>query len=208
MRERRRGGLPVAYAGEFSLTEEVVSIVDQLARRASQLPNPQGINRRVTELVDAVHELVSTVVGWLAKDEGCRAHEQRLAALESVDRARAVRLLVDLAPRPPLPVIGPAEITSGRWATALVEIIEPYDHPLAALLARSHAPGDPLLRCRTSRSEMLTDLLREVDSAARQAEIVVDKAEAAAANSKLNRQRDRTEAAREELRALGIEVVS
>jgi hypothetical protein len=208
LRERRRGGLPVAYAGEFSLTEEVVRIAGPLARRASRLPNPQVVNGRVTELVDAVHELVSAVVGWLAEIDGRREHAQRLAALDSADRARAVRRLVDLAPRPPLPVVGAEEIASGQWATALVEIAEPCDGPLAALLARSLPPGAVDLRRLDSRSEKLVGLLREVDAAARQLEIATGKAEAAAAKRKTTRQQDRAEAAREELRALGIEVVA
>jgi hypothetical protein len=208
LRQRRRGGLPVVYDGEFSLTDEISSICCPLGERAAR----QGItasqfSARVDRLADAVHELVSAVVGWLAENEGRRLHAQRLAALDSADRARAVRRLVDLAPRPPLPVVGPGEIASGRWATALVEIAEPYTDALAQLLARSYPPGDPLLRRLDSRSEKLVDLLREVDSAARQAEIDLDKAEAAAARRRPT-PRNRAESARDELRALGIEVVS
>lgn len=205
LRERRRAGLRVTYSGAFSLTEELAAIVQPLARRASRLPDPQMFTGSIADLVDAVHgELVSAIVGWLEKIKA-RQHIERVAAgLDSASKTAAIQHLMDIAPRPGEPSIGPEDISSGRWADALVELAQPYTAPLADLLARSLPPGAPELRGAVSRSERLCDLLREVDTAARQLEIRIEKAEQA--SQRRPPRQTRAEAARTALHKMGIEV--
>jgi hypothetical protein len=156
---------------------------------------------RVADLADATHELVWAVVGWLAEVDA-RSRTEHLTD-DSGRRAAAIRLLVDLAQRPALPDIGPDELESGQWATALIAMAQPYSGPLSELLARSRPPGAPQLRGLVSRSERLCDLLREVDLAAHELSARIEKAEAAAAKRKTTPQQTRAEVARAELRALG-----
>lgn len=205
LRARRRAGFPVVFTGEFDLTAEIRDICDPLARRAAAQSNPPHMfGPRIRDLVDAVHgELISTVVGWFAELDA-QTRTQHLAR-DTAKRKAAIRLLVNLAPRPLTPHIGEDSLTTGSWATTLVELAQPYSDPLADLLARSRPPGDPNLRAVASRSERLCDLLREVDTAARQLEIRIEKAEQAAHRSTLAALTP-DEAKRAELRRLGIEV--
>ena len=68
-RERRRKWLRVHYRGNFHLAAELAAIVDPLARDVSQLPRPLVLRGEVDEVADAVHEVVSTVVGMLAESK-------------------------------------------------------------------------------------------------------------------------------------------
>lgn len=205
LRARRRAKLSAVYTREFDLTAEIRDICEPLARRAAQQSNPAHMfGPRIRDLVDAVHgELVSTLVGWFAEADAQQRTEH--LARDTGKRTAAIRLLVDLAPRPRAPHIGDDELASGDWATALVELARPYSEPLSDLLARSRPPGDPNLRGVASRSERLCDLLREVDSAARQLEIRIEKAEQAA-HRRTFAALTPDEAKRAELRRLGIEV--
>lgn len=208
LRVRRRAGLSVVYTGEFDLTAEIADICGPLAARAARQSNPPHMfGPRVADLIDAVHgELVSTIVGWLAEIDAAERVQREGAHLDSAGRKQAVRHLTDLAPRPPAPKVGADELASGSWATALVEMARPYSGPLADLLRRSRPPGDPNLRASASRSERLCDLLREVDTAARQLEIRIEKAEQAAHRRGPAAPLTPEQAKRAELRRLGIEV--
>lgn len=220
LRTRRRTGLSVVYDGTFSLAEEISAIALPLAERSTRLEHDPGDLTRgpakmfrlhVDALVDAVHgELIAGgVVAWLAEADAL-AHLQRTAPrLESAARRQAVRSLVDLAPRPAQPDIAPESITSGRWATELVEIARTYSDPLADLLARSRRPHDPTLRGRVSRSEQLNDLLREVDTAAVGFARRIERAESNTAQRRLMAQttgQRRADAARAELSRLGVPI--
>ncbi|OBI78913.1 hypothetical protein A5664_17060 [Mycolicibacterium fortuitum] len=202
LRERRRAGLSTVYGGAFSLADEMSAAVHPLAYRVSTLPNPQVCAGRVADLADAAHELVSTVTGWLAELDA-RARTEHLAH-DTAKRTAAVRLLVDLAQRPVLPEIGAEQVASGSWAAALVEMAQPYTGPLSDLLARSRPPGDSELRGLASRSERLCDLLRELDTATRQLQIRIGKAEGAARRRPT--QQSRADAARSQLRDLGVNI--
>ncbi|MGV0645063.1 hypothetical protein ABQE44_16870 [Mycolicibacterium sp. XJ2546] len=205
LRERRRSGLRVTYSGGFDLAAEIADICGPLARRASRLPNPQVCAGRIGDLVDAVHgELLSAVVGWLEKIKADEHLEQVAADLDSASKTAAVQHLMDIAPRPEEPAIGPDAVCSGRWAADLIEIAQPYTAPLADLLARALPPDAVELRGVVSRSERLCDLLREVDTAARQLEIRIEKAQQA--TQRRPPRQTRADAAREALHKMGIEV--
>lgn len=204
LRERRLTGLSTVYGGAFSLDHEVAAVVHPLAYRVAKLPNPQVCAGRVAELADAVHELVSTVTGWLAEVDA-RQRTEHLAH-DTGKRTAAIRLLVDLAQRPTLPEIGAEQVASGSWAAALVEMAQTPTGPLSDLLRRALPPGDPHLRGVASRSERLCDLLREtVDHAARELSARIDKAAAAAANRRKD-PNNRADAVRAQLRDLGVEI--
>ncbi|MBI3213151.1 MAG: hypothetical protein HYZ38_04965 [Mycobacterium sp.] len=203
LRTRRRAGLTAVYDGQFSLTDEIRAICAPLAKHAAKHGDAAAaLKPRVGELADAVHELVSAVVGWLAEIDVQRENAERLARLDTASRKQAIKHLVDLTPRPTAPDIGLDEITAGRWAAALVAMAKPYSRPLAELLGRSRPPGHPDLRMLASRSERLCGLLREVDSAARQLEIRIDKAAAAERKTPPTP----AETKRAELRAMGFDL--
>jgi hypothetical protein len=207
LRERRRAGLTTVYGGGFSLADEVAAVVRPLAYRTSRLPSPRVCAARVDDLADATHELVSTVIGWLAEVDA-RARTAHLAN-DTGRRTAAIRLMVDLAQRPDAPEIGPDQLVSGSWAASLIEMTQPHSAALADLLDRARPPGDPQLRGVASRSERLCDLLGEsVDYAARELSARIERAEGAA-TKRLRTPNDpngRAEAARAQLRELGIEV--
>ena len=208
LRARRRAGLSAVYAGQFDITAEIRDVCEPLANRAARQSNPPHMFAPlVRDLVDAVHgELVSTVVGWFAEIDATQRVQRDGAHLDSASRKQAVRHLTDLAPRPAAPWVDADELATGSWATTLVEMARPYSVPLAELLARSWPPGDPNLRASASRSERLCDLLRDVDTAARQLEIRIEKAEQAAHRPGPAASLTPEQAKRAELRKLGIEV--
>ncbi|TXH21489.1 MAG: hypothetical protein E6R06_19745 [Mycobacterium sp.] len=111
-------------------------------------------------LAAAVHELVGTVVGWLAEAQA----QKKAANVAPGARDRSIRLMVDLAERPKLPEITDDALASGSWATALVEMARPYSDPLAKHLGRAKPPG--VAEPNRSASELLEAALREVDHAA------------------------------------------
>lgn len=100
MRDRRRKRMPLAYTGSFDLADEVAAIVKPLAGRVAALPRPASAGVWVDAVAGAVHETVSTIVGWLAEADAY-AKTTHLAA-DPAKRHNAIRLLVDLAPRPPV----------------------------------------------------------------------------------------------------------
>ncbi|WP_349268968.1 hypothetical protein MPNTM1_04188 [Mycolicibacterium parafortuitum] len=213
LRNRRRAGLPVICTGEFDLAVEIADICLPLARRAARCKGLHMVfPTLVRDLVDAVHgELLSAIVGWLAAIDAEHRVARERPDLDSASRKEAVRHLVDLARRPAAPKVSAEEIKTTSWATDLVEMAQPYSAPLADLLARARRPGDPDLRGAESRSERLCDLLREVDTAARQLEIRIEKAERQEQAASQRRhpasqtRADRREAARNALRDMGIE---
>lgn len=217
LRARRRGGLPVAYGGDFGLSAEISAICTPLASRISPLADvhdERGLemmfSTRIGDLVEAIHGvLIFGIVGWFAEIDA-RARIQRDGAhLDPASREAAVKSLVTLAPRPPEPTICAADIVSGRWVRVLIDLAAPYDSRLCDLMSRAYPPGDPRLRGLDSRSDKLIQLLLEVDHSARQLEHRIDKAETAAANHRTRpptARSTRANTARDALRTMGIEV--
>lgn len=218
LRGRRRGALRVAYAGEFVLSEEIAAICGPPAARIaglSDVHDERGLgmmfSATVSDLLDAVHgELITGVVGWLAELDARERVQRDGAHLDTAERKQAVRHLMDIAPRPAEPIIEPADLVSGRWVDALIALAAPFDHRLADLLGRAHPPGHPELRGLDSRSDKLVELLREVDQAARQLELRIERAERSAvklrAGCRPATPATRAEAARKALSNMGIEV--
>lgn len=202
-RRRRRAQLPLAYDGAFDLAAEVAAITEPLAARVADAAQPLAFRPHVIELADATHELVSTVVGWLAETDAL-ARTRHLAA-EPGSRRKAVRTLCDLAQRPALPEITDGMLTSGSWAALLTSMAGPSVGPLAALLARSWPPDHEALRGRPSRSERLNELVRNtIDRAALALERRLDWAESAPPARLRPTEAERTEQARAELAAMGV----
>jgi hypothetical protein len=203
-RRRRRASMPVTYDGDFDLCAEIAAIVDPLAQRIAAAPQPHLFRSRVLELADAAHELVSTVVGWLAEFDA-RAKTAHLAH-DSGKRRDAMTTLVDLAQRPALPEITNAALADRSWAARLIEMAAPSTEPLAALLSRSWPPNAEALRGRPSRSERLTERLRAVDRAALALQRRLDWAESLPPAPLRPTEAARTEQARAELAAMGVEL--
>ncbi|MCV7377941.1 hypothetical protein BST11_21015 [Mycobacterium alsense] len=204
-RRHRRASMAVAYDGAFDLAVELDAIVEPLAARVAALPQPFLFRSRVTELADAAHELVSTVVGWCAETDAL-AKTKHLAA-EPGKRTYAVRRLCDLAQRPALPEITDAALADGSWAAQLITMATPSARPLADLLSRSWPPNHEVLRGKRSRSERLTELLRNtVDRAALVLERRLDWAESAPPARLRPTEADRAAQARAELAAMGVEL--
>jgi hypothetical protein len=148
----------VHYDGQFDLAAEVSAIVGPLATSLSALPRPGELRRDVDSMADAVHELVTVVVGLLAEFK----HADRAA------HARIARAVADLAQRPTEPQISDAQLCDGSWATLLVSHVAPYAADFAAVLGRALPPEHPqLLRSgHQSASERLETALRALDLAA------------------------------------------
>lgn len=155
MRERRRHRQPVHLRGDFNLATEVAVVIGPVATDASRLPNPVVLRADIEAVADAVHELLSVVVGMIAAD--------RHASEDS--RARTRQAAADLAVRPAAPAITDAALVSGSWAVALMDWVEPYAGDLAALLARALPPDHPALRGDPSASDRVVKALRVLDGA-------------------------------------------
>lgn len=155
-RDRRRRWLRVHYREQFDLTAEVSAIVGPLAEPLSALPRPLALRRDVDAVTDAVHELVSTVVGMLAESK----HPDPLA------HARTARAVADLAQRPNEPRVSDEQLCDGAWAAVLVSHVAPHRDDLAGFLGRALAPNDPRLAKQDSASERLEAALRVLDMAA------------------------------------------
>ncbi|WP_374025608.1 hypothetical protein [Mycobacterium sp. HNNTM2301] len=204
-RRRRRASMPLAYDGAFDLAAEVAAIAEPLAARVAAGPQPLAFRPHVIELADATHELVSTVVGWLAETDAL-ARTKHLAG-EPGTRRKAVRTLCDLAQRPTLPDMTDDVLASGSWAALLIEMAAPSAEPLAGLLARSWPPDHEALRGRPSRSERLNELLRNtIDRAALALERRLDWAQSAPTAPARPTDTERTEQARAELAAMGVKL--
>lgn len=199
LRERRRKYLSHVYTGAFDLSAEVEAICDPLARRVAARPRPAAHRREVDDLADAVHELVSTVVGWLAEADARGKTEH----LDADKRGRSMRLLRDLAQRPASPEIDGNMLVDGSWSASLIAMTEPYTTPLADLLARAFPPNSSALRGRESSSELLEAALREVDRAARELAYRLDRAEAQPPGTVTP---TKTEAVRAELAKMGVQL--
>lgn len=188
-RERRRQGLPVTLGGGWSLRDEVAAIVEPLT--TVDRPRPLSYGRCVDDLTDAVHALVHEAISLLARADA----EHRTRHLGVDDRGRSIQALVDLAPRPALPVITDKALAKGTWATVLVALAEPYSDGLAALLGNAAS---------TAVSDRIVTGLRAVDAVAAVLQRRLDHIPASTAKaSPVPTKADR---ARAELESLGVQL--
>jgi hypothetical protein len=102
-RQRRRGWLRVHYCEQFDLAAEVSAICTPLAQQVCALPRPLAMRRDVDDVADAVHELLSTVIGMLAES----------TQLGSAAHARIKSAVADLVQRPRAPQISDAQLADG-----------------------------------------------------------------------------------------------
>lgn len=216
-RDRRRNGLSVTLSGEWSLSQEVVAICDPLGQCIAAAPNParfrltrevssqahlvnhpQGFLIGVDEVAVTIHGLVHVVVGLLAE----RDAQRKTAHLTGDVRARSIRSVIDLTPRPELPEITPDDLVSGTWPARLTALAEPYTAPLSGLLGSAPTP---------TASDRMRGALRDVDRAALSLARRLDRDKAnradRAATTAKPKPSTQTEAARRaELAALGVEI--
>jgi hypothetical protein len=154
-RHRRRHWLRVHYTGDFNLTSEITDIVGPIAAQITYLPHPAALREHVEDVADAVHEVLSVVVGMLAESRH----------LEGEAHQRTLHAVRDLARRPREPQITDAQIIDGSWASLLVRHVSPYTADLAGFLARALAPRHRDLK-GPSASERIEAALRVLDTAA------------------------------------------
>lgn len=188
-RARRREWRRVHYTGSnFNLKTEVGEILTPLSKSATRLPRPLALRREIDDVADAVHEVVSTVVGMLAESR----HPDASAIAQQMTR--------DLAARPTAPDITDEQLCDGSWAAKLIRYAGPLTKELAALLDRAKPPGTT----EFSASERLERALRELDQAALALERKIPKAAEAQARPTFNEfqagQKARREAERIERR--------
>jgi hypothetical protein len=155
-RERRRQGYPVAYLAGFDLSAEVSDICTPLAEQVAEQPFPLACREEVVDLVEAVHTLTSSVVGWLA----ARDAQQRVGHLTGTDQRRAVAALVDLTPRPRLLDVTDDMLMRARWASGLVAQVQTYSEPFADYLGKALPPGHVALISRDTPQRVGTAGLR------------------------------------------------
>lgn len=154
-RHRRQHWLRVHYTGDFDLAAEIAAITEPLAAEISYLSHPLAMRDDVEDITDAVHEVLSVVIGMLAESK-CLGGEAR---------ARTTKAVADLAQRPREPQMADAQITTGSWATALVAHVAPYSGDFATFLDRALPPRHIDLK-GPSASERLETALRVLDTAA------------------------------------------
>lgn len=189
LRERRHQGLPVTLGGDWSLRDELAAICAPLT--AVDRPRPLSYGRCVDDLTEAVHTLVHDVVGLLARADA----ERRTRHLGVDDRGRSIRAIVDLAPRPALPVITDKMLAKGTWTQKLIALTEPYSDDLARLLGNA---------ATSAVSDRIVVALRDVDAAAAVLQRRLDHIPASTANkTPVPTEADR---ARAELESLGVKL--
>lgn len=206
LRQRRRAGMTVGhYGGDWSLAREIADVVSPLAQRVAAARRPTRFRHSATSasvpiLAEATHELVGTIVGWLAEADA-RAKTAHLAD-DPGKRRYAMTTLIDLAKRPALPETTDEALADGSWAAALTAMADDIDTAFSELLARSYPPGAPALRGQLSRSQQLDRLLsRTIDRAAMALQRRLDRDDDQADR----RQTSQTPDPRAELAALGID---
>lgn len=145
----------MVYRGDFDLAAEVSAILSPLADQVALLPNPFAMRPKVDDAANAVHELLSTVVGMLSESPH----------LDNEAHARTARAVRDIAQRPHPPQISDEQLISGRWAALLVKHVAVHSNDLAAFLGRALPPNHPHLK-GASASERLEAALRVLDTAA------------------------------------------
>lgn len=134
-RPRRRQRLITQRVRFFSPSREIAEVAEPLATRiaaraavppvSSVPPVALRFRQPVAAFADAVHELVSGLIGWQAEQDG-QAKTAHLAN-EPGQRRHALNLIKDTAQRPVLPPISDQMIDDGSWAAALTEMASAAD---------------------------------------------------------------------------------
>ncbi|WP_147458291.1 hypothetical protein [Rhodococcus sp. SBT000017] len=153
-RLRRRRWLPNVLRAEFSLSDEISAIVAPLTARIAHDPVPRAYAEMVDELADAVLGCVRELDHLTGNGDD----QRRTAHLSEEDRRRALDLLRSHRAGQ-RPEITEADLASGAWAEALVELAAPVSGPLSDLLGRALPPE----KVDVSVSESVEAALREVD---------------------------------------------
>lgn len=194
-RDRRRKALCVTLGGDWSLSKDIAAICRPLASRVAATPRPAAYGRYLDELFDATHQVVHVVVGLLAE----RDAQRKTAHLDGDNRARSIRTITDLAPRPIMPQASDADVLAGTWPEILVAHAKPYSGALAELLGRTPNPAV---------SDRVVAALRELDSAAGSLARRLDRDDQARSEraAKPPTTPTETDRARAELAALGVTV--
>jgi hypothetical protein len=160
----------------------------------------------IEELAEAVGEVMHVVAGLLAERDAWR--KVREANIPLSRRAPAVRMIIDLAKRPPPPRPTEAGVASGAWVVTMARHVKPFSSDLADLLGHAWPPGADALRGAPSVSERVEKALRIVDAAALRLQRRLDRAAQTDSDRSTHQATDTdpAEQARRELAALGIEL--
>lgn len=232
LRRYRQRGRTVILGKTFCLSAEVAAIAGPLAERLAvpgvAAKRPVAAVEAVQAFLDAVHDgLAEAAARWAAEPDARR----RTAHLtNAADRARSVKHLLDLAPRPVLPEVKRRDVAAGLWASALADGFKPFDKALALRLRDAPRPDDPDMAGRQTLSDHVVLALRQhLDRPARALEHEVGLIERitppppgltvvsglggtdgddSAAGGRNGRRADREAVARAELERLGVEVPS
>lgn len=197
-RRRRRVRMSASYPADFSLLREITDQAEPLAERARGL-----VTRSVLAAIGDLSEAVHAAAAGLGDIVEGLADRGRVAHLPPEQQARARKLLRDARAVPEHPQIAAGDVHSGRWAVTLAELAAPVSEPLSAVLGKAAATpsGQPVLL------EILERHLIDIDRAALALERALDRAAAARAEqAAAPRPRTRAEIARDELRAMGVEL--
>jgi hypothetical protein len=197
-RAARRAKMPFDWPAEFDLSAEIAAICQPLADAVAAADDPAKLAASVNQLAQAVCDSVAEVADLVGRADAWR----RCADLPVMERGRALRLIKELAPRPPRLSATAAGCRSGGWAAALAETAAPYSSSLAALLADSVVVGGQPV------SATLETALAAIDSAALALERRIGTAGCRGARPPKPAQtappQDKATAARAELARLGV----
>ncbi len=201
-RKRRRTRQHVVLGRRFDLMREIFDIADPFAKRVAVEPIPAVFLADVVELADSVHALIVEVSGLIVSADARRA----AAHLKSEDRARAVRMMVELAERPAVLTIEGDTLASGTWVAALTAFVGPYSGQLSDLLGRALPPDAVELRGSPSVSERVVRTLRVVDQAAISLEQRLGKAALYRKSARHSEIQTDPDAVRAELSKMGVQI--
>lgn len=169
--QRRRNSLGVLLGGDWILHHDIAAICGPLAEQIVTAPcsarflrahlddnvghlvGPSSPSASIDDLALAVHEVVHVGVGLIRE----AAVQRQTTHLSVEQRARAQVVANTLAERPPLPEFNRDDAETGAWATALVDLCEPWSAALADLLGRAQT---------RAVSDRMIAALREVDRTA------------------------------------------
>jgi hypothetical protein len=198
-RQARRAKMPFDWPAGFDLAAEIEAICQPLADAVATADHPATLATPIDRLAAAVHQAVSEIADVVGRADAWR----RCAELPVDQRGRALRLVKELAPRPPRLAVTAAGCATGGWAGALAGLAAPYSPTLAALLADSAVVGGVPV------SATLEAALGRIDSAALALQRRIEAAARRGARGpdappRVPSPQDKATAARAELARLGV----